>query len=166
MGYAFSLEIADQMGMWSVLLGQRADNSYPASYLKGCLTAVGQSGPCSTPLRIRAAALDHTLITFQVISTRSPDSVQVWCPLWLSLCGTEDPSQSTGCLLKAQSDMSITGSGRTLRIRSMAGTPIIQLCNRLFGSVSPAVMLFMLTCGVFLHLLLIVLLSIAVGRGL
>lgn len=66
--------------------------------------------------------------------------------LWLSLCGTEDTSQSTGCLLKAQSNMSVTG--RTLRIRTMAGTPIIQLCNRLFCAVSPALLLLLLTCSV------------------
>lgn len=136
-----------------------ADTSYPASYLKAASLRQDLSGPGSTTFRTRAAAFDHLSDDQR---TLSPIPFMCYVMLWSSLCGTEDTGQSTGCLLKAQSDMSVTGSGRTLRIRSMAGTPIIQLCNRLFSPVSPALLLFMLTCCAFPHFLLIVLLSIAI----
>lgn len=125
----------------------RAHSRYHVSseLFKGCLTAAGRSGPGSTTLGTRAWS--H-LITFQIISTLKLSGFISECYVMLWLCGREDTSQSTGCLLKAQSDMRVTGSGRTLRIRSMAGTPIIQLCNRLFSSVSAALLLFVLACCV------------------
>lgn len=109
---------------------------------KGGLTAAVQSGPGSTGLRA-AAALDHTWSPFR-LSGHFWLISKCYVMLWLCLRDRED----TGCLLKAQLVMRITGSGRTLRIRSMAGTPIIQLWHRLFVAVSAALLLFLLTCCV------------------
>lgn len=128
---------------------ERAHSRYlvPSELFKGCLTAAGQSGPGLTTLGTQAWSY---LINFQIISKLKLSWIILECyvTLWLCLCGGEDTRQSTGCLLKAQSDMSVSGSGRTLRIRSMAGTLIIQLCNRLFSSVLAAFLLFVLTCCV------------------
>lgn len=59
----------------------------PSELFKGCLTAVGQSGPDSTTLWTQAGVFDHTFIAFQIISTHCPDSFQEFChvvviPVW------------------------------------------------------------------------------------
>lgn len=104
-----------------------ADTLDPASYLKAASLRqdkVGQARPHSEP---GLQCLITLLPPFIHSAHTPPIHFKCLVMLWFSLCGVEDTSQSTGCLLKAQLDMS--SSGRTLRIRSMAGTPIIQLCT-------------------------------------
>lgn len=106
-----------------------ADTSHPASYLKAASLRqdkVGQARPHS----------GHTL-RFDHLSYHQ-HKLYPFISGVVSCCGYPRVEQKT-------QDVSVTGSGRTLRIRSMAGSPIIRLCNRLFSSVSPFLLL-MLTC--------------------
>lgn len=107
----------------------------PGKLFRGRLAAVQRSGPESTGLRTRAAVSDHTFIAFHIISTHCPDSARmryvtsVAIPVWYRGHRSEHRMFTRSSLRHEQSC-----SGRTLRIRTMAGTPIIQLRSRLFCS--------------------------------
>lgn len=115
---------------------------------------MGQARPRSGH---RLQCLILLFIVFQIISTHSGlVGFKCYVMLWYRRLQTEHRMFTESSVRHERSC-----SGRTLRIRTMAGTPIIQLCNRLFCSVPPALLLFLLTWVAFLQFLHIVLLSMA-----
>lgn len=106
----------------------------PSKLFKGRLAAVQRSGPESAALRTRAAVSDHTFIAFRMVSTHCPASARmryvtsVAIPVWYRGHRSEHRMFTRSSELFWQD---------TRRIRTTAGTPIIQLCSRLFCSAPP-----------------------------